>query len=261
MKHAMKAVMGKDLRGITANRQLFSVILIVPVVLSVVLPLMFVLITHFAPQEMGDFEAMLRMLPGAEGESTQQRILHLLANYMMPMMFLLIPVMASSVMAANAFVGEKEKQTLETLLYSPMTLREIFIAKVMAAFWLSMLVSVASFALMVLVLEGSALLVTGQMVPLEGGWGLIMLLVSPALSMIAITLMVRTSAKAQNAMEAQQKAVFLVLPILLLMMGQFTGVMLLSNWLLLALGLAAAALAWLLIKRAMHSFTYERLLT
>lgn len=39
---------------------------------------------------------------------------------------LMIPVMASSVMAASSFVGEKEKHTLETLLYSPLSLKQLF---------------------------------------------------------------------------------------------------------------------------------------
>ena len=67
----------------------------------------------------------------------------------MPLYFLIIPIMAATVMSATSFVGEKEKQTLETLLYCPLSLKQIFRAKVLASFLLSMLVSGISFVAMV----------------------------------------------------------------------------------------------------------------
>lgn len=87
-----------------------------------------------------------------------------------------------------------------------------------------------------------------------------MLVVSPALSLIAITLIVRGSAKAQSVEESQQAAVFLVIPVILLVVGQFTGILLVSVWVLLGLGAVCALLAWILIKKCMGRFTYEMLL-
>ena len=87
-----------------------------------------------------------------------------------------------------------------------------------------------------------------------------MLLISPAISLIAITLIVRGSAKAQSVEESQQGAVFLILPIILLVVGQFTGILLISFWILLGLGIVCALLAWLLLKKSMGRFTYEMLL-
>ncbi len=261
MKPAMKAIIRKDIRGITANRQLFSMILLVPLMLSVLLPSLIVLLTHFMPEESGDFQKVLEMMPFfAPGEDTETRVLRLIIDYMLPMFFLMIPVMASSVMAGSAFVGEKEKQTLETLLYCPLSLKEIFRAKVIAAFGLGMGVSVVSFLSMLLVVETQIYLLRGAFLWPSASWLMILLLVAPALSLIAITLIVRVSAKAQNAVEAQQSAVFLVLPIIFLMAGQMTGVLLLNAWILLGIGLGAAGLAFLLLSRAMSGFTYEKLL-
>ena len=79
-------------------------------------------------------------------------ILGLVLNKIMPAFFLLIPVMASSVMAANSFVGEKEKHTLETLLYSPLSLKQLFQSQMLAGFSVGMLVSYISFAAMIDVL-------------------------------------------------------------------------------------------------------------
>lgn len=60
--------------------------------------------------------------------------------------------------------------------------------------------------------------------------------------------------------ESQQAAVFLILPLVLLVVGQFTGVLLVSQWLLLVLSLACALLAWILLRRAAARYTYEMVL-
>ena len=74
----------------------------------------------------------------AAGGGVERQILNLLLNYVLPLFFLIIPVMTASVMASASFVGGQEKHTLETLLYGPLSLRQVFRAKVLAAFTLSM---------------------------------------------------------------------------------------------------------------------------
>lgn len=91
-------------------------------------------------------------------------------------------------------------------------------------------------------------------------WLVVLLLVSPAISLIAVTLIVRGSARAQSVEESQQVAVFLLLPLLLLIVGQFTGVLLMNVWILLGLGVVCAVLAWILLQKSMGRFTYEKLL-
>ena len=255
------AVMTKDIRGVTLNKQVFAVLLIVPLALTIVLPSIFVLVTAFAPDAASDFQKILDMLPADNGaRSQQQRIFGLILNNIMPVFFLMIPIMASSVMAASSFVGEKEKHTLETLLYSPLSLKQMFQAKILAGFSVGMMVSYISFAAMMLVLELEVSLLTGKAILPSSSWLAIMLLIAPAISIIAIAVTVRSSAKAQTIEEAQQRAVFLVFPILALLIGQFTGILLISAGLLWGVGAVLAALDLLLMRGAAGSFTYEKLL-
>lgn len=255
------AVTKKDIRGVTLNKQVFAVLLIVPLALVIVLPSIFVLVTAFAPNAASDFQKILDMLPADNGaRSQQQRIFGLILNNIMPVFFLMIPIMASSVMAASSFVGEKEKHTLETLLYSPLSLKQMFQAKILAGFSVGMMVSYISFAAMMLVLELEVFLLTGEAILPSSSWLAIMLLIAPAISIIAIAVTVRSSAKAQTIEEAQQRAVFLVFPILALLIGQFTGILLISAGLLWGVGAVLAALDVLLMRGAAGSFTYEKLL-
>lgn len=255
------AIIKKDIRSITSNKQVFVVILLVPLVLTIVLPSIFVFVTALVPDANSEFQILLDMLPpAAQTGNQEQMILGLVLNKIMPPFFLMIPIMASSVMAASSFVGEKEKHTLETLLYSPLTLKQLFQSKILACFSVGMLVSFLSFAAMMIVLEIEMLCVTGAVIKPELSWVIVMLLVAPSVSLVAISITVRGSAKAQTMEEAQQCAVFLIFPIIALLIGQFTGIILVSTWLLLAMGIILALIAALLMKSSVGKFTYEKLL-
>ena len=141
MRTAMTAIIKKDLKSVMDNRRMFASLMIVPLVLMIFLPSIFLVMLRFAPAD-PDIEKLLALLPGAMRQETwQQAAAGLMMNFILPPFFLMIPVMTASIMAASAFVGEKEKHTLETLLYCPLSVRQIFRAKVMASFLLSMLVS------------------------------------------------------------------------------------------------------------------------
>lgn len=254
------ALIKKDIRSITANRRVLTAMLVVPMVLTVVLPSVFVIGAVVEPESISDFQVLLDMLPGAAGGNEQQLILGLLLNKIMPIFFLMIPIMSSSVMAASSFVGEKEKHTLETLLYSPLSLKQLFQAKILAALFVGMSISCISFGVMLLVVEAEMMLLTGGSILPDASWLVVMLLIAPAISLSGIAITVRGSAKAQSIEEAQQKAVFLVFPILALIIGQFGGILLINAWLLLGLGIALVIADVLLMRGAAGKFTCEQLL-
>lgn len=255
------ALIKKDIRSIISNKQVLMVMLMVPLALSIVLPSIIVFVTVLVPNSVSDFQKLLEMLPVPAGEYNQeQMVLGLVLNKIMPAFFLIIPVMASSVMAASSFVGEKEKHTLETLLYSPLSIKQLFQSKILAGFSVGMMVSYISFAVMMLVLEIEMLFLTGNVLMPDISWIIIMLFIAPAVSIVAIAVTVRGSAKAQTMEEAQQRAVFLIFPILALVIGQFTGVIMVNSGLLLGLGIILAVLDVLLMRGASRRFTYEKLL-
>ena len=125
---------------------------------------------------------------------------------------------------------------------------------------MSMLVSLLSFGVVLLVMETELFVLFGRLTMPSVNWLLMLLLLSPAVSLIAITLIVRGSAKAQSMEESQQRAVFLIFPLILLIVGQFAGILLISPWLLLILGAVCALAAWLLMRGCRRKFTYESLL-
>ena len=261
MNTQMAAIIKKDMQSITSNKRMFATLLIVPIVLTIFLPSVFILTLYFVPEEGDELRQLLETLPlPLQGGSSLQSMILLMLNFILPGFFLMIPIMASSVMSAASFVGEKEKRTLETLLYCPLSLKQIFRSKVTASFLISMVVSGISFAAMLVVVEALSYTITGGFVLPDIKWIFILFLVAPAISLIAITLIVRMSAKAQSVEDAQQGAVFLLIPVLLLLIGQFTGILLISSWLLLSIGILCAFAAVILLNKSMSHFQYETLL-
>jgi len=255
------AIIKKDFHSMVSNKRLFPVLIIVPLVFTIVLPSIFILTIHFALDEMGPFKMLINMLPmGKQGDTLNRTLIMLVLNNILPIFFMMIPIMAASVMAASSFVGEKEKRTLETLLYCPLPLKKIFQSKVWASFLLSMTVSFSSFVVMLIVVQTQIILTTGSLLLPDISWLVMMLVVSPAVSLLAITLIVGGSAKAQTMEESQQRAIILILPVLLLIIGQFTGILLINAWYLSGAGVVFSLLAAFLMKNTMRKFTYEALL-
>lgn len=112
MNQAMAAIIKKDFRGIVSNRRFFTELLIVPFILTIGLPSISMAAIHFAPDD-PDVLKLLEMLPEGIGEnSLEMTVSGLIFNYILPVFFLMIPIMTASIMAASSFVGEKEKHTL-----------------------------------------------------------------------------------------------------------------------------------------------------
>jgi len=256
-----KAIIEKDLRSIVSNNRWFPVLIILPLVLTLFIPSIFILVIHYVPDEMEDLQKMLDVLPlDFMADTIERTFLSLVINNIMPAFFALVPIMTSSIMAASSFVGEKEKRTLETLLFCPLSLKQIFYAKVLASFILSMVISLATFFVMLIVVEVLILLTTGTLLFPGVSWLIMLAVVSPAISLMAITLIVRGSAKAKSIEESQQHAAFLVVPILLLIVGQFTGIVLISYWILLGMGVILLVFAVAILNRTVQRITYETIL-
>ncbi len=260
MNYSMRALVKKDFTSVVNNKLLFSRLLILPLVMSILIPTVFILTIHFAPIDRGAAQLM-STLPSSEHLATISLTLsNLLINYILPLFFLTIPIMAGATMAASSFVGEKERHTLETLLFCPMSLKEIFKAKVLASLYLSLIVSAISFVLMFIVVQAESYFILGEFARFGLNWLFVIFLIVPSVSMIAITLIVRESAKAKSVEESQQAAGFLILPLVFLIFSQLAGFFLASPIFVFFLGLACALIAWILLNGCIKGFTYEKLI-
>jgi ABC-type Na+ efflux pump permease subunit len=266
---AIRAIMAKDFRQVTQNKMVWLPMIILPLILQVLIPLGLVLMPQFLPAEeldMEDLDMMLKVMPASlssafEGLNGAQMWVVLSANYMFAPMFLIVPLMVSSIIAADSFVGERERKTLEALLYTPVSDADLFLAKVLSAFVPALAVTIGSFILYGLVVNLGGYPVMGRIFFPAPVWWVLVFWLAPAVSLAGLGATVLISAKAKTFMQAQQASGILVLPITFLLIGQVSGLFFLSTGLALVVGVFLWALGLWLMWVGAHSFTRSELIS
>ena len=256
-KQAIWAIAKKDLRAITANMQVWLPMLILPLILGLVLPTVIVgVIAGLGVGSAGDMQDLVAMLDkapflaamAAKYPTLDQKTAYLVANYMLAPFFLMIPLMTSSVVAADSFAGEKERGTLETLLFAPVDLLSLFAGKILAAF-----IPAVGLSLVTFVLAGLSVNIAGWSL-FHGvffpslSWVPLMLLVIPMISLLSILLNIFISARVATFQAAYQMGGVLVLPALLLLAGQASGMVALSGLVTTVIGVVLAVINGVLLK-------------
>lgn len=260
--HAIRAVVARDVRAISRSKAVVIPMLAVPLLLMVVLPFAVGLAaTMRSGPDLADF---LDTVPGplAErlGERPEAERLVLLVNgYLLAPLFLIVPLMVSAVLAADAFAGEKERRTLEGLLHLPISDRDLFLAKLATAFLPAMAVSWLGFVAFALVSNTVAWPVMHRVFVPTRLWAVVILWVAPAVAVLGLGVMVRVSARAKTSQEANQLGGAVILPLIVLAVGQTTGLLLVEVPVALAIGAVVWLIALRLVTTGAKRFTRDAL--
>jgi ABC-2 type transport system permease protein len=259
-------IVRKDLAECLGNRIVVIPMIILPLMLCVIMPAaMIVLGLSQGVLVMNGSQFIERILPlyniPAIYADAMDRLLYVFLNYTMMPFFLIIPMMASSVIAANSVAGEKERKTLETLLYAPLSNREFVMGKLLSAFIPSMAMSLGAFLLYFAVANGLHLAMRGTIIVGSVSWIPALLLLVPAASLFGLGCSLIASIKARSYLEAQQASAIVVVPILALIGAQISGLLVMSPWAIVAAALVLFGIDYLVILRAAPRFERERLLS
>lgn len=262
----------KDWLEVRQNKSTFLPIMIVPLVFIVFIPL---LITLLLPNLAGavedftsdpDMQTFFTAMPAEmkkvlEGLDSTQTMIVTMLGYIFAPMFLIIPLMFSTTIAAESFAGEKERKTLESLLYLPISDQELFLGKVMAAAIPAIVITWICFFLYTIIVNAAPYASFGRLwFPLPMWW-LLIFWVSPALVAMSISLTVMISTKVQTFQGAYQTSSSVVLVVVVFFIGQMTGVLFLSPLVALVMGLVFWGIAAIIGSVAVRSFNRQKLLT
>lgn len=265
------AIARKDLSEVLANRMAWMPALMVPLIFVVALPLLLFVLPTLLPGPVKPLppmwlEQLEAILPGAlyatlkDLGPLQQGAIFMTGHLFAPM-FLMIPLMLATIVGANAFVGEKERKTLEALLYTPATDAEIFGGKTLASLIPAIAIAWGSFAVYTVVLNALAWPYLGRIWFPTPTWWPLMVWVAPAVAALGMIVTVIVSARVSTFMEANQTAGLLSLGVIGLMASQATGVLLLTG----PVAFVAGAVVWLvdavLLMVAIKTFSRSRMIT
>jgi ABC-2 type transport system permease protein len=256
----MAAIVRKDLLVVRRSRAMMIPLILMPLLVLVVLPGLAALAPEVLPER--DLDDLLQLLDRAPPEfapelralPVPEQVIMLLLGYLLAPLYLLIPLLVASVIAADSFAGEKERGTLEALLYTPTTDRELLLAKMLGPWLAAVAVALASFAAYALVANAAAWPVMGRIFFPTPIWWLLVLWVAPAVAALALGATVLVSSRVRGFQEAYQIGGLVVLPIVALMVGQVAGVVFLGPRLVAALGAVIWIVAAVLIATGARYF-------
>jgi ABC-2 type transport system permease protein len=260
---AIKTIMNRDLLAVRRNKGVMLPMIIVPLIFMVLLPGG---IGYFGPvlsrmpgANMPDISEFMDMLPPQLMElfaayTPDQAMIVFMLVYMFAPLFLIIPIMVASVIAADSFAGEKERKTLEALVYTPTTDLELFAGKVLSAMLPAMAVSLVGFVLYGITANLAAWPTMGRVFFPNLTWIVMVFWVAPATAALGLGATVLVSSRASSFQDAYQISAVIVVPILALVFGQVSGVMYFSTWLVVGLGFFFWLIAVVLLAVSVRSF-------
>lgn len=176
------------------------------------------------------------------------------------LLFLVAPIVGAVSLAAYSVVGEKQGRTLEPLLTTPITTAELLVAKVLASFLPALVVEAVGLAAYfgLVAIFGAP----GVAAALLSTRSLVMVgLVGPLASLAALQMTIAISSRVNDPRSAQQIAVLLVLPLVVMLVGQVAGAFVVTTRVLWIISGALGVLWVSLIRVSAVLFERETILT
>ncbi len=256
---ALWVVAKKDMKAIGSSVQIWLPMLILPVVFTVIMPGALILGIRFSGlQGMGNTAQIMETLQSLPAGSLRdailswkdpiQQLIYFGVNYFFVPFFLMIPLMVASVISANSFAGEKEQQTLESLLFAPIDTLSLFVGKLLASFIPAMTLTFFCGILYGVVVNITAYPLFHRAIFPAVNWLFLILWVTPFLSLFATFVNVLISAKVKGFQEAYQLSGLVILPVLALLFSQMSGVLFLDSAVLFWIGVILFVTDLFLIK-------------
>ena len=262
------AVVRKDLKVVFQN-----VGVSVPLVAATILILVFILpgAALLAPK-MGHLETVntiwldkaIELMPAASrakmaGYDLTQMLVTIILVYWAAAIFPLLPLMVVTTIASDSFAGEKERKTLEALLYTPTTDWELLLGKLLSAWLPALGITWGGFLLYCVTANLAAWPVMGRLFFPTTVWLIMVLWIAPAFAAFGLGAMVLISSRARTFQAAYQLSGMVVLPCLMMFGGLLIVVVNLPVWQALLAGLLTWAIDVALLRFSRHSFRRVKL--
>jgi len=261
-------VFKKDWLEIRRNLQVLLPLLFVPVVFAVVLPAVAVVPTLSIPSQASSegLLAIMKTLPAhvrheIVGMTGQQAIAYMMLLYLFAPVFLIIPIMVSSVIASDSFAGEKERKTIEALLATSLSDAEMLLGKILVSFVPAVAVTAVAFVIYSTVVDSMTLgLFNGRFLLPNTIWLSLIFGLAPAVAFADIGLTVVISARVKGVREAQQISALLLVPLFAAVLGQASGSMFFDPLLITALTVLLMAFDIIILVASIKAFGRDHIL-
>lgn len=176
-------------------------------------------------------------------------------------LFLIMPVFLPIMLASQSVAGERERRTLEPLLASPVTAREIVLGKSIAASVPGLVVTWATFLVFAPLFDAAAWrFVGGPRLP-DAQWLFAMAVLAPLCALFGNGLAVLVSSLVADVRVAQNVSAMVTLPIIGVAISQLVAKLNLSLTHLAGAAVALATVDVMLFSLVVQAFDREKVLS
>lgn len=249
-KRIFKAMLKKDFKGLRKSRKTWVPMLMSTILLCIIIPVIIAYLGTYTDTLVAEDETVNRLtdvivqqMPDGKAKekisslnSLSEKFTFFFLNYMAISMFIMVAVINSMVTATSSFVGEKERGTLETLLFSPISIKDMFISKIIASFVPSITLTYGAFILTFTIINLMLYPVYGILFMFNSLWAVLLLWLIPIVLLFTILINVLISSKTKTFQEAQQLGGLLVLPIVGFIITQSVGLIFINTITLILAG-------------------------
>jgi len=140
--------------------------------------------------------------------------------------------MISNVIATHSFIGEKEKKTIEALLYTPINQHTLIMGKALAGFLPAVILTWVFCLIYSIIANVAGEILFNELIFPNAEWMILLVCIIPAITFFSVVFVVMISLRVKSSKSAQSASLIIVLPIMGSITSQVIGSVLI-NWQLL----------------------------
>ena len=254
-------IIDKEWAEVFKNKLVLGTIVFLPLLFTL-MPLVMLYFTGQSTVSLeGDMADMPAQFTKACGELGPSDCMQYFVINQFLLIFMMMPLMIPTAIAAYSIVGEKTTRSLEPLLATPITTEELLFGKAMAAgipaiiaTWLSFFI----FVLLMPLVKASPALIAQVLSPT---WLIAVLIIGPLMAIAAVNLAVLVSSRVNDPRVAEQMTTVLIVPIMAVMFAQIGGLLVINRDLMMISAFIMLVLDGVLIYLGARLFQRETILT
>ena len=257
MNNALR-IFKKEIKEVLKNKSIWLPILAVSIMFSVIFPGIMTYALDALVKDPDTAGFMARVFQNTD--NVQVALMQFIIKQFM-IFLLLIPAMLPSLIAPASIVLEKESNTLEPLIATPIKTSELLLGKTLTSMIPSFTITLINFVLITIVVDvlGYMKLKMFLLPTLE--WVVVTFLLSPIISFIITMISIIVSSKSTDIRSAQGIGAAVIFPIYAIIGAQIGGLFLLNIKYLLLGCLVLALMCPLVLRLAIKVFDRENILT
>ncbi|MCD1293400.1 ABC transporter permease [Methanocella sp. CWC-04] len=251
--------MRKEFEEVIKNKYILSTMASFPLVFSIAIPMIYLLTipSNISEADVAMFEGLI---PNFDSMTPQQSLIYYIVQSNLPF-YLMMPSVIPTLISSYSIVGEKKGGTLEPLLATPVSSRDILLGKSLAAVIPSVLITWFSFLIYMTLVDAMTFKIFNYPILPNTLWFVSIFITAPLLTLMSVYLSILVSSKVNDIRAAQQISAVFVVPIMGVFVLQLFGYVSIDISTMIFFSLIIFIMDIILVRAGTKIFRREEILT